>query len=62
MQDFKAYPDLQDRVPLWHIADIDAAIDALVDKANSYDRRGLRAVAHLAGKAGLKKYVQSKGE
>ena len=62
MQDFKADPDFQDIVSLWHVADFDAAIDALDDKANSYDRGGIRAVTHLGGKAGLKKYVQNKGE
>mgnify|MGYP003328986860 FL=1 len=34
----------------------------LGDKALEYCRDGLRAVAHLGGKAGMKKFVQSKGE
>ena len=37
------------------------AIDALGDAAADYDRDGLRAVAHLGGKSGMKKFVQSKG-
>ena len=53
---------LQDQVALWHIADLDKAIDALGDDAADYDRNGLRAVAHLGGKSGMKKFVQSKGD
>ena len=44
------------------LADIDEAIDALGDKASEYSRDGLRAVAHLGGKAGMKKFVRSGGE
>lgn len=53
---------LQDQVALWHVADLDKAIDALGDDAADYDRDGLRAVAHLGGKSGMKKFVQSKGD
>ena len=53
---------LQDKVAAWHIADLDKAIDALGDDAANYDRDGLRAVAHLGGKSGMKKFVQSKGD
>ena len=53
---------LQDQVAAWHIADLDKAIDALGDAAADYDRDGLRAVAHLGGKSGMKKFVRSKGE
>ena len=52
---------LQDQVAAWHIADLDKAIDALGDRAADYDRDGLRAVAHLGGKLGMKMFVQSKG-
>ena len=45
-----------------HIADPDKAIDALGDAAADYDRDGLCAVAHLCGKSGMKKFVQSKGD
>lgn len=62
MKDFKADADLQDRVAAWHVTDIDEAIDAIGDKARSYDRDGLRAVAHLGGKSGMQKYVKSKGD
>ena len=53
---------LQDKVAEWHIADLDKASDALGDAAADYDRDGLRAVAHLGGKSGMKKFVQSKGD
>ena len=53
---------LQDKVATWHIADLDKAIDALGDAAADYDRGGLRAVAHLGGKSGMKRFVQSKGD
>lgn len=53
---------LQDQVAAWHIADLDKAIDALGDVAANYDRDGLRAVAHLGGKSGMKQFVQSKGD
>ena len=59
--EFKADSALQDKVAAWHIADIDKAIDALGDKASQYNRNGLRAVAHLSGKGGMAKYVQSGG-
>ena len=52
---------LQDKVAAWHIADLDKAIDAVGDEAAVYDRDGLRAVAHLGGKSGMKRFVQSKG-
>ena len=59
--EFKANTVLQDKVAAWHIADIDKAIDGLGLNTDGYDRDGLRAVAHLGGKGGMKKYVQSKG-
>ena len=62
MSDFKQDPALQERLVRWHINDIDEAIDALGDKSSEYSRDGLRAVAHLGGKAGMKKFVQSKRE
>ena len=52
----------QNKVTTWHITDLDKAIDALGDEAADYDRDGLRAVAHLGGKSGMKKFVRSKGD
>jgi hypothetical protein len=60
--DFKADTALQDKVADWHIKDIDKAIDALGINTDGYDRDGLRAVAHLGGKGGMKKFVLSKGD
>ena len=52
--EFKANSALQDRVAAWHIADIDKTIDGLGLNTDGYDRDGLRAVAHLGGKGGMK--------
>ncbi|MDB9719878.1 hypothetical protein OAA66_03330 [Planktomarina temperata] len=60
--EFKANSALQDRVAAWHISDIDQTIDGLGLNTDGYDRDGLRAVAHLGGKHGMKKFVQSAGE
>ena len=59
---FIADEALQDAVAEWHFADIQDAIDALGDEADSYDRDGLMAVAHLGGVGGMKKYVRTKGQ
>ena len=60
--EFKADSALQDKVAAWHIADIDKTIDGLGLNTDGYDRDGLRAVAHLGGKHGMKKFVQSAGK
>ena len=60
--EFKANSALQDRVAAWHAADIDKTIDGLGINTDGYDRDGLRAVAHLGGKHGMKKFVQSAGK
>ena len=60
--EFKANSALQDKVAAWHIADIDKTIDGLGINTDGFDRDGLRAVAHLGGKHGMKKFVQSAGK
>jgi hypothetical protein len=60
--EFKADRALQDKVAAWHIADIDKTIDGLGLNTDGYDRDGLRVVAHLGGKSGMKKFVRSNGE
>ena len=60
--EFKANSALQDRVAAWHIADIDKTIDGLGLNTDGFNRDGLRAVAHLGGKHGMKKFVQSAGK
>jgi hypothetical protein len=54
---FVADEALQARVTDWHFADIDRAIDGLGDATNGYDRDGLRAVAHLGGIGGMRRFV-----
>ena len=61
-EQFKNDTELQDKVGDWHLADIDKNIDAMGDEAKGYSRDGLRAVAHLGGVGGMKKYVRSKGQ
>ena len=60
--EFKADNALQDEVAAWHISDIDKSIDALGEAAKEYDRDGLRSVAHLGGKGGMRKFVKSGGK
>ena len=60
--EFKANRALQDRVAAWHIADIDKTIDGLGLNTDGYNRDGLRAVAHLGGKGGMRRFVQSAGK
>ena len=62
LDEFQKNPNLQSKVGLWHIKDIDRYIDQLGKLAEGYDRNGLRAVAHLGGKEGMKKWLESKGE
>ena len=60
--EFQADEALQDEVAQWHFKDIDKAIDALGDAAKGYDRDGLRSVAHLGGKGGMRQFVKSGGK
>jgi len=62
LDEFQDNPSLQSKVGLWHINDIDKYIDQLGDLAEGYDRDGLRAVAHLGGKEGMKKWLESEGK
>ena len=59
--EFKQDDVLQEKVMAWHLSDIDQAIAGLGDKAQGYNKDGLRAVAHLGGKSGMAKYVKSGG-
>ena len=59
--EFKQDAALQEKVMAWHLSDIDQAIAGLGDKAQGYNKDGLRAVAHLGGKSGMVKYVKSGG-
>lgn len=55
-------PDLQEQVFQWHVADIDrfAADRGYLDRGFSQNQ--LRAVAHLGGKGGMARFVESGGE
>ncbi len=58
---FKEDTALQDKANRWHINDIDRVIreQGFLDKGWSLD--GLRAVAHLGGIGGMKKFVMTHG-
>ena len=45
----------------WHIADIDKTITK-IPGSDKMSLDGLRAVAHLGGKGGMKKYVTTGGK
>jgi len=60
-EEFRLNPSLQNQVFSWHLKDIDRVIDS-IKGSNTYNRDGLRAVAHLGGTTGLRKYVSSKGQ
>ena len=62
LDEFRRNPNLQKEVASWHINDIDKYINKLGDLAKGYDRDGLRAVAHLGGKGGMRKWIESKGK
>ena len=49
-------PQEQEAAFDWHISDIDRSIDAL--GASGFDRNGLRAVAHLGGIGGMRRFVR----
>ena len=59
--EFKQDAALQEKVMAWHLSDIDQTIAGLGDKAQGYNKDGLRAVAHLGGKSGMAKDVKSGG-
>lgn len=61
-QEFKEDEQLQQKVAEWHFQDLAEAVDALGSEADSYDRDGLMAVAHLGGVGGMKKYVRTNGQ
>lgn len=67
----QANPQLQDAVQNWHVSDIDSFVSQKgLDKfvggklANgaTLSQNSLRAIAHLGGKGGLQKFLESGGE
>jgi hypothetical protein len=59
-EQFKNDPALQSKVFEWHISDIDKTI-ARIPGSDKMSLDGLRAVAHLGGKNGMKRFVKSGG-
>ena len=53
--------DIQRDALRWHVQDIDRAIDATGALSRGYSRDGLRAVAHLGGQGGMRRYINSGG-
>mgnify|MGYP003109821523 FL=1 len=60
--DFVKDVDLQEKVALWHIKDIDKLIDKTKNKGKYTNRNGLRAVAHLGGRTGMIEFVETQGK
>jgi len=61
-EESKATSVLQDKAGARHITDIDKTIVGHGINTDGYDRDGLRAVAHLGGKGGMRRFVQSAGK
>jgi len=59
MSDFRDSKKIQIDVMKWHVSDIDKNIAKLGDKAKGFDKDGLRAVAHLGGITGMKKFIST---
>ena len=51
--------DIQRAGLRWAIQDIDRAIDATGALSRGFSRDGLRAVAHIGGKGGMRRYISS---
>lgn len=60
LADFRANPAAQEAAADVHFQRIDAAIDRLPGAAGR-DRNGLRAVAHLGGEDGMRRFVETNG-
>lgn len=63
MDDFRDDPILQNEVALFHIGKLDQAISSIKNIPEKFnDINGLRAVGHLGGANGMKKFVESGGK
>ena len=63
MDDFRDDPILQNEVALFHIGKLDQAISSIKNIPEKFnDINGLRAVAHLGGATGMKKFVKTNGK
>ena len=61
LAEFRDSPDIQDRVNVWHVNDIDRAINSRGYLEQGWSLDGLRAVAHLGGIEGMHRFVESGG-
>ena len=63
MDAFRDDPILQNKVALFHIGKLDQAISSIKNIPEKFnDINGLRAVGHLGGATGMKKFVKSGGK
>jgi len=63
MDDFRDDPILQKEVALFHIGKLDQAISSIKNIPEKFNNiNGLRAVGHLGGATGMKKFVESNGK
>jgi hypothetical protein len=70
MEQFKSDPEIQKAVEAWHVSDVNNYIKSrglgefVGQKINDIPvtDQGLLAVAHLGGKGGMRKFLQSSGE
>jgi len=63
MDDFRDDPILQNEVALFHIGKLDQAISSIKNIPEKFNNiNGLRAVGHLGGATGMKKFVESNGK
>ena len=70
MEAFRANPQLQEQVQRWHVGDIDNfvaqnGLDQYIGQTIggvTITQDGLRAMAHLGGNAGMKRFLESGGQ
>jgi hypothetical protein len=70
MEEFRANPQLQEQVQRWHVGDIDNfvaqnGLDQYIGQTIGgvlITQDGLRAMAHLGGNAGMKRFLESGGQ
>ena len=61
-EQFKQDEALQHQVAAWHFDNIEQAISELGSEVCGFNKYGLKAVAHIGGIAGMKRYVRTHGE
>lgn len=64
LEQFKASPDIQEQAQAWHVNDIDGRVGDLVGRVVggvTMTKNALRAMAHLGGIGGARKFVETGG-